>query len=236
MIYYLKDKPNASGAYPAPQAHPGPGTIPINQDQRDMVVQYNGFVSVKTETDKAGAVSMTMEPNLEAWEAWKESQTEPEPEPVESPFIPAPEESAVLMARAVFANQVATMEDDVIIQCSGLADDWAPGNHTQGEVYNTRNGVHADGPEWDQTWECFQAYDNATFQDIKPGNPSWYTFNRPLHGKSLETARPFVPVQGAHDMYRAGEYAVWTDGKTYRCKNDTNFSPEDYPEAWEVAA
>lgn len=80
MIYYLKDKPNASGAYPAPQAHPGPGTIPINQDQRDVVVQYNGFVSVKTETDEAGAVSMTMEPNLEAWEAWKESQTEPEPE------------------------------------------------------------------------------------------------------------------------------------------------------------
>lgn len=80
MIYYLKDKPNASGAYPAPQAHPGPGTIPINQDQRDMVVQYNGFVSVKPETDEAGAVSMTMEPNLEAWEAWKESQTEPESE------------------------------------------------------------------------------------------------------------------------------------------------------------
>ena len=80
MIYYLKDKPNASGAYPAPQVHPGPGTIPINQDQLDMVVQYNGFVSVKTETDEAGAVSMTMEPNLEAWEAWKESQTEPESE------------------------------------------------------------------------------------------------------------------------------------------------------------
>ena len=71
MIYYLKDKPNTSGAYPAPQEHPGPGTIPISQEQRDMVVQYNGFVSVKTETDEAGAVSMTMEPNLEAWEAWK---------------------------------------------------------------------------------------------------------------------------------------------------------------------
>lgn len=81
MIYYLKDKPNASGAYPAPQAQPGSGTIPISQEQRDMVVQYNGFVSVKTEADEAGAVSMTMEPNLEAWEAWKESQTEPQTEP-----------------------------------------------------------------------------------------------------------------------------------------------------------
>ena len=80
MIYYLKDKPNASGAYPAPQAHPGPGTIPISQEQRDMVVQYNGFVSVKTKTDETGAMSMTLEPNLEAWEAWKESRP-PDPEP-----------------------------------------------------------------------------------------------------------------------------------------------------------
>lgn len=37
-------------------------------------------------------------------------------------------------------------------------------------------------------------------------------------------------------MYRAGEYMVWTDGKVYRCKEDTNFSPEDYPQAWETDA
>ena len=29
---------------------------------------------------------------------------------------------------------------------------------------------------------------------------------------------------------------VYTDGKTYRCLSDTNFSPEDYPQAWEAAA
>lgn len=62
-----------------------------------------------------------------------------------------------------------------------------------------------------------------------------YTFNRPLHGKTPETARPFVPVQGAHDMYRTGEYMVYTDGKIYRCTSDTNFRPEDYPQAWEEA-
>lgn len=28
---------------------------------------------------------------------------------------------------------------------------------------------------------------------------------------------------------------VWTDGNTYRCKQDTNFSPEEYPQAWENA-
>ena len=27
---------------------------------------------------------------------------------------------------------------------------------------------------------------------------------------------------------------IYTDGKTYQCKQDTNFSPEDYAQAWEV--
>ena len=45
---------------------------------------------------------------------------------------------------------------------------------------------------------------------------------------------PFVPVQGAHDMYRAGEYMIYTDGQIYRCKQDTAYSPEDYAQAWEV--
>lgn len=56
------------------------------------------------------------------------------------------------------------------------------------------------------------------------------------NGKTPETARPFVPVQGAHDMYRAGEYMIWTDGLVYHCKLDTSFSPEDYAPAWEVHA
>ncbi len=81
MIYYLKDKPNASGAYPAPQAHPGPGTIPIGETQRDMVVEYSGFVTIKTQTDETGAVTMTMEPNLEAWETWKANHPQPQTEP-----------------------------------------------------------------------------------------------------------------------------------------------------------
>lgn len=138
--------------------------------------------------------------------------------------IQTPEQSAVLMMRAVFAQQAADMDDDTIIRYSGLADEWKPGDYKTGDIYN------AD----EQTWECYQPYNNDVYPDIKPGNPAWFTFNRPLHGKSPETARPFVPVQGAHDMYHAGEYAVYTDGKTYCCKSDTAYSPSDFPEAWEV--
>lgn len=131
-------------------------------------------------------------------------------------------------------KQARTLEDDdEKLHVSVLYDDWQIGSYSVGDVYNTHPSGEV-GSEWEQTWECFQAYDNETYPDIVPGNSSWYTFNRPLHGKSPETARPFVPVQGAHDMYRTGEYMIYTDGKTYRCKQDTNFSPDEYAEAWEA--
>lgn len=28
---------------------------------------------------------------------------------------------------------------------------------------------------------------------------------------------------------------IWTDGKVYKCKQDTNFSPSEYAQAWEDA-
>ena len=133
-------------------------------------------------------------------------------------------------------RQARTLEEDEDrLHVTALYEDWQPGSYAVGDIYNTHAGGSL-GSEWEQTWEVFQAYDNDTYPDIAPGNAAWYTFNRPLHGKSVETARPFVPVQGSHDLYRAGEYMVYTDGKTYRCKQDTNFSPEEYPQAWEVAS
>ena len=58
---------------------------------------------------------------------------------------------------------------------------------------------------------------------------------RPLHGKSVATARQWVkPQYGTTDMYHAGEYMVYTDGKVYRCLSDTPYSPEEYAAAWEV--
>lgn len=131
-------------------------------------------------------------------------------------------------------KQARTLDDDEDrLHVTALYEDWQPGSYAVGDIYNTHAGGNL-GSEWEQTWECFQAYDNETYPDIVPGNAAWYTFNRPLHGKSVETARPFVPVQGAHDMYKAGEYMIYTDGKTYCCKQDTAYSPTDYAQAWEV--
>ena len=114
-------------------------------------------------------------------------------------------------------------DDDKRIKVSALYPDWESGNHAVGDIYNAAG----------QTWECYQAYDNAIYPDIHPGQPAWYTFNRPLHGKTPETARPWVTPTGAHDIYKSGEYMIFTDGKLYECKQDTNFSPAEYAGAWE---
>lgn len=132
-------------------------------------------------------------------------------------------ESAIYYSQ-MLANGKTVETDDQRLRASGLFADWAAGSYQVGDIRNAK----------DQTWECFQAHDNATYPDINPDNAAWFTFWRPLHGKSPETARPFTPVQGAHDMYRAGEYMIYTDGLTYKCLSDTNFSPEEYAAAWEV--
>lgn len=126
----------------------------------------------------------------------------------------------------MLANGKSVETDDQRIRASGLYEDWAPGSYSVGAIRN-----HGGQP-----WECHQGHDNDTYPDIKPDNPqTWANFWRPLHGKSPETARPWVqPKYGTTDMYHAGEYMVYTDGNTYKCLSDTVYSPEEYGQAWEV--
>lgn len=131
--------------------------------------------------------------------------------------------SAIYVSRLTL-NGGSIDTDDKRLRASGLYEDWAPGRYAAGDIRNAKG----------QTWECFRDHDNATYPDINPDNAAWYTFWRPLHGKSPETAQPYVPVQGAHDMYRAGEYMIWTDGTTRHCTRDTAYGPDGDPAAWEV--
>ena len=137
-------------------------------------------------------------------------------------YIPSEAQSAAAVGRMMLA-QMADLDDDARIRVSGLYEPWTTGKYEAGDIRNSGG----------QTWECFQAHDCAVYPDIKPGSAAWFTFWRPLHGKSPETARPFVPVQGAHDMYKIGEYAVFEDA-LYRCAQDTAYSPADYAPAWEI--
>ena len=98
---------------------------------------------------------------------------------------------------------------------------WKPGSFVIGDV-RAYDGI---------PYKCVQAHDST-------GNESWNPAATPAlwmqyHGTTPETARSWIAPAGAHDMYKAGEYMVWTDGVTFHCLADTAYSPTDYPAAWE---
>lgn len=73
---YIRATPNPSGAYPAPQSNPFHGSIALTDEQAATLIQYNGFVSIERSGD-----TVTVTPNVEAWEAWKASLPAAEPDP-----------------------------------------------------------------------------------------------------------------------------------------------------------
>ena len=147
----------------------------------------------------------------------------PEPQPVVvTPVEYGLTASTANAVRLLMAGKQPTTADEIIM-CSALYDEWEPGKHVVGDIFSVDGDV----------WECFQNYDNAVYPDIKPGNSAWYTFNRPFHGTSRETARNFVHPTGAHDVYKAGEWAV-QDGKFTKANQDTAYSLAEYPQAWDV--
>lgn len=137
-------------------------------------------------------------------------------EPVEYDLL----ESTAAMVKLLMQGK-SPETDDEKIQVSALWPEWTAGSYTSGDIYTV------DGAPW----ECFQSYDNAVYPDINPDGSAWFTFNRPLHGTSRQTARAFVQPTGAHDIYKAGEWAVF-GGKFYECTQNTAYSPADYAAAW----
>lgn len=85
-MMYLQPIPNSDGAYSAPQSNPFPGAIPLTDEQAQTVVDYNGFVTITSSeeiiVDEFTRTVYFVTPDLEAWEAWKESLP-PEPDALE---------------------------------------------------------------------------------------------------------------------------------------------------------
>lgn len=103
---------------------------------------------------------------------------------------------------------------------AALVRPWKPGVYAVGDV-RAEDGM---------PYKCVQAHDSAANPDWKPSaTPAlWMQY----HGTSRETARAYVAPTGAHDMYLAGEWMIYTDGKYYECRADTAYSPADLPSAW----
>ena len=120
------------------------------------------------------------------------------------------------------------MSADDTITVAALYDDWTEGSYQVGDIRLAwYNGSH-------QPWKCRQEHDTTTYPDITPEGTAWRTFWIPFHGTTPETAQDWIAPSGAHDQYNAGEYMIWTDGNTYRCKENTAYSPEEYGQAWEL--
>ena len=140
-------------------------------------------------------------------------------------YIPSKESSLATFAKAYLKNNPpqSTVEK---LEYSGLYDEWVLGSYSAGDIRNYAG----------QTWECWTDHDNAIYPDITPDNPqTWANFWRPLHGTSIDTARPWSkPWTGTTDMYHTGEYMIYTGDKTYKCIQDTVYSPEEYAQAWQL--
>lgn len=82
-------------------------------------------------------------------------------------------------------------------------------------------------------YKCVQAHDSTTNEAWTPDTTAslWMQY----HGTSKETARAWIAPTGAHDMYKAGEWMIYTDGLAYPCILDTIYNPEAYPSAWGMA-
>ena len=147
--------------------------------------------------------------------------------PIPQPIVATPVvydllESTANMTRLLMKGEKPKTADEIIM-CSALYDEWKPGKYVVGDIFSVGGDI----------WECFQNYDNAVYPDIVPGNAAWFTFNKPYHGTSRETARNFVHPTGAHDIYKAGEWAI-QNGKFTKCLSDTSYSIDEYARAWEV--
>lgn len=109
----------------------------------------------------------------------------------------------------------------LVIATSNYFEEWKPGVYKIGDI-RTKDGV---------PFESMIAHDSTV-------NTDWTidvrTIWKPYHSRKKEYALPWVNPTGSHDMYKTGEFMIWTDGNIYMCKSDTNYSPSEYAQAWET--
>lgn len=185
------------------------------------VLKERGYKDV--ETSSAPAVSTQTQQAVPSW-------TEQENKIVQSwelrPAQTDPTAALQEIQTQAVLTQIAESEDKTLgIQCMALFPVYEQNKqHEVGEVV-----TH---PETGYPKECILAYDGTVQQDWTIDTSTCW---KPWHSRKKEYALPWEQPTGAHDMYKTGEYMIWTDGTVKKCVQDTNFSPDEYPQAWEDA-
>ena len=188
----------------------------------ETLLKEQGYKDV--ETSSAPAVSTQTQQAVPSWQeqenkivqSWEVRPTQPDP----TAALQEIQTQAVL-------TQIAESEDKTLgIQCMSLFPVWERGNYVVGDVRTDPNTGYP--------YECIVEHDSIT----NTGD-DWTIDNRtlwkPWHSRKAEYALPWEAPTGAHDMYKSGEYMIWTDSSIKKCVQDTNFSPTEYAQAWEDA-
>ena len=122
---FVNEIPNPSGAYQGPHKAPFPGCLPLTDSQAETLVAYNGFVTITREPDpEIEGSSVTVTPDLEAWEAWTAAQPpEPEPEPGNVPDWDGLEEGHTFAVGDHFTHDGTEYE---VLRAFNKQENWAP--------------------------------------------------------------------------------------------------------------
>ena len=187
----------------------------------DTLLKEQGYKEV--ETSEAPTVPAQTQQAVSSWQ-------EQEDKIVQSwelkPAQPDPTAALQEIQTQAIIEKIKSSEDKTLgIQCMALYPVYKQNKyHEAGEV-----ALH---PDTGYPKECMTAYDGTVQQDWTIDNRTLW---KPWHSRKKEYALPWEAPTGAHDMYKEGEYMIWSDGKVKKCVQDTNFSPEEYPQAWEDA-
>ena len=134
------------------------------------------------------------------------------------------EEGMLELNKAILSEKLDGNEDKTLaIACMAMFEPWTKGAYEVGDIRTS--------PTTGYPYECILDHDSTL-------NPTWdisvRTLWKPYHSRKKEFALPWEQPTGSHDMYKVGEYMIWTDGEIYLCKLDTNYNPSEYAQVWEV--
>lgn len=140
------------------------------------------------------------------------------------PAEPDPTDALAEIQKQTMLSLLAESDDKTLgIKCMSLFP-----VYEQNKQHN--RGDTERHPETGYPYECMTGYDGTVQQDWTIDNRTLW---KPWHSTDPEYALQWEQPTGAHDMYRSGEYMIWTDGEVKKCIADTNYSPDEYPQAWE---
>lgn len=117
------------------------------------------------------------------------------------------------------------IQSNEVIDLGPLLIEWSQGTIQKPIAYNVGDIRYYNG----MPWKCVQNHPHYGQPNWQPGKVSMWA---PYHGTDAQHALPWTKPTGAHDMYQIGQFMIWTDGEIYECIQATNFSPEEYPQAW----